>query len=141
MIDPNAVDRALIGKLAGDAELTALLPGGVFWDLAPLGTTAFVLVSLMQSRGLPELDGADTFRDFVYLVKAVALGSSSAPTAAADARIQALLDHGDLDLSGSGGDLMVMRWVERVRYTEATAQSDIWQHRGGRYEVMVTPSY
>jgi len=138
MIDPNEVERAVIGKLAADAELAALLPGGVFYDLAPQGTTQFVLVSLSTSRGMPEFDDRDTFRQFVYLVKAVAQGPSSAPTAAADARIQALLDLGTLDLSAAGCELLVMRWVDRVRFTEATGAAEVWQHRGARYEVTVT---
>jgi|SRR5262252_6740995 len=140
MIDPNEVDRAVIGKLSADAELAGLLPSGVYWDLAPEGATAFVLVSLSTSRTLPELDDGDTFRQFVYLIKAVAKGTSSAPTAAADARILALLDHAPLDLTAAGGELMIMRWVDRVRYTELSTASETWQHRGGRYEVTVTPT-
>jgi len=34
---------------------------------------------------------------------------------------------------------MVARWIDRVRYTENVTASEIWQHRGGRYEVTVTP--
>lgn len=140
MIDPNEVDRAVIGKLSGDPTLAGLLPGGVFWDLAPIGTTAFVLVSLSTSRGLPELEDGDTARTLVYLIKAVARGTGSAPTAAADARIQALLDHGALDLPPAAGcELMIMRWIDRVRYAETTESAETWQHRGGRYEVTVTP--
>ena len=139
MIDPNEVDRAVIGALAADAELASLLPGGVYWDLAPVGTTAFVLVSLSTSRGLAELANRDTFREFVYLVKAVARGSSSSPTSAADKRIQTILDGQPLDLAAAGGELMVMRWVDRVRYTE-TSGDEVWTHRGGRYQVTVTPT-
>lgn len=139
MIDPNEVDRAVIGALAADATLAGLLPGGVFWDLAPVGSTAFVIVSLSVSRGYDELAQGITSRTFVYLVKAVAKGTSSAPTAAADARIQAILDRGTLDLAAAGCSLMVARWIDRVRYTENVTASEIWQHRGGRYEVTVTP--
>jgi len=139
MIDPNEVDRAVIGALSSDATLAGLLPGGVFWDLAPVGSTAFVIVSLSVSRGYDELAQGITSRTFVYLVKAVAKGTSSAPTAAADARIQAILDRGTLDLTAAGCSLMVARWIDRVRYTENVTASEIWQHRGGRYEVTVTP--
>jgi hypothetical protein len=138
LIAAGDVDRAVLAKLEGDAALTALLPGGVYWDQAPEGTTAFVIVSLSTSRGLPELNDAETFREFVYLVKAVARGAAATPTADADARIEALLDHGTLDLTAAGGDLMVMRWVDRVRYTETTGAAETWQHRGARYQVTVT---
>ena len=141
MIDPNEIDRAIVGVLSADPTLAGLLPGGVYWDLAPIGTTAFAIVGLSTSRGLAELNDGTTARTFVYLVKAVAHGTSSSPTAAADARIQALLDHGSLTLSAAAGcSLMVMRWIDRVRYTESTTASEIWQHRGGRYEVTVTPT-
>lgn len=141
MIDANEVDKAVIAKLSADATLAGLLPGGVFWDLAPAGSTQFVLVSLSDSRALPELRERDTFNQFIYLVKAVAKGTNTAPTAAADKQIRALLDHGTLDLRAAGGELMVMRWLDRVRYTEqASASAETWQHRGGRYEVTVTPT-
>jgi len=140
LIDPNQVDGAVVGALAGDPTLAGLLPNGVFWDLAPVGSTAFVIVSLSTSRGINELADGITARTFVYLVKAVARGTSSAPTAAADARIQAILDRGSLDLSAAGCSLMVARWIDRIRYTENVSASEIWQHRGGRYEITVTPA-
>jgi hypothetical protein len=140
MIDANKIEGAIVGALAGDATLAGLLPGGVFWDLAPVGTTAFAIVSLSTSRGTNELADGITSRTFVYLVKAVARGSSSAPTAAADARIQTILDRGSLDLSAAGCSLMVARWIDRIRYTENVSASEIWQHRGGRYEITVTPA-
>ena len=139
MIDATEVERALIGKLAADATLAALLPDGVYYDLAPIGATRFALVSLSSSRGLGELNDGDTLRALVYLVKAVAKGADADPIAAADARITALLDHGDLDLPAAAGcTLMRLGWVDRVRYTE-TAAGETWQHRGARYEVTVTP--
>lgn len=138
MIDATAVERALIGTLASDAALAALLPHGVYYDLAPIGATRFVIVSLSTSRGLAELNDGDTFRAFVYLVKAVALGSDSDPIAAADRRIHELLDHGSLELVDAGGTVMALRFVDRVRYTEQVA-AETWQHRGGRFEVLVTP--
>ena len=141
VIDANEVDRAVVGVLADDAELAALLPDGVYWDLAPAGSSQFVLVSLSESRGMPELNDGDTFRALTYLVKAVARGTSSAPTAAADARIQALLDHGAIDLPAAAGcAVMAIRWLDRVRYSEITPDAEQWQHRGGRYEVSVTPT-
>lgn len=139
MIDATEVERALIGALALDPELAALVPDGVYYDLAPQGATRFVIVSLSTSHGQAEINDRDTLRAFVYLVKAVALGADADPIAAADARINALLDHGTLDLPAAAGcTLMRSRWVDRVRFTE-TAAGETWQHRGGRYEITVTP--
>lgn len=140
MINASEIERALIGKLASDPQLTALVPDGVYWDLAAQGSTQFVIVTMSTSRGLAEFHDVDTMRTFIYLVKAVALGTDRDPIAPAAERIQALLDHGDLDLPPEAGcSLMVLRWVDRVRYTE-TAAGEIWQHRGARYEITVTPN-
>jgi hypothetical protein len=138
VINASAIESALIGKLASDPELAGLLPDGVYWDLARQGSTRFAVVSLSTSRGLSEINDGETLRAFVYVVKAVALGPDADPIVAADARIHALLDRGSLDLTAAGCSLMIMRWLDRIRYTE-TAAADTWQHRGGRYEVTVTP--
>ena len=139
MIDASEIEKALIAKLANDATLQALLPDGVYWDLARQGSTFFVIVSLSTSRGLAEFHERDTMRSFVYTVKGVALGTDGDPIKAADARIHALLDRGTLDLAAAGCTLMIMKWVDRVRYTETVA-AETWQHRGARYEVTVTPT-
>lgn len=141
MINPNELEKAILTMLGADAELAALLPDGVYWDLAPIGADAFVSVSLSESRGLPEFGDVDTYRAFTYLVKAVARGTSSSPTAAADARLQALLDGALIPLpAAAGATMMIARWIDRVRYTETTAAAETWQHRGGRYEMTVTPT-
>ena len=49
MADASAVDTAVISKLAGDAQLLALLPGGVHFGLAPQGVTAFALVAIDET--------------------------------------------------------------------------------------------
>ena len=138
MIDASAVETALMGRLASDPELAALLPDGVFFDLARDGATMFVIVSLSASRVLPEINDGETFRALIYLVKAVARGADADPIVAAEHRIHALLDHATLDLPGSGGALMTIRWIDRLRYTER-AGAETWQHRGARYELIVTP--
>jgi hypothetical protein len=139
VIDASEIEKALIAKLASDAQLQALLPDGVFWDLARQGSEYFVVVSLSTSRGLAEFQDRDTMRAFVYTVKGVALGTDSDPIKEADERIHALLDRGTLDLTAAGCTLMLMRWVDRVRYTETVA-AETWQHRGARYEITVTPN-
>jgi hypothetical protein len=131
VIDATEVERALIGKLAADATLSASLTDGVYYDIAPIGSTRFAIVSLSSSRGLYELNDGETLRALIYVVKAVVLGSSSTTVAAADKRMQELIDRQPLDLPpAAGATLMVARWVDRIRYTE-TANNDIWQHRAG----------
>lgn len=140
MINAGEVEKALIGKLSADAELIGYLSDGIYYDLARQGATRFGIVSLSTSRGLYELNDGETFRAFTYVVKAVVLGNGNDPVAKADARIQALIDRQPLALPPeSGASLMVARWVDRVRYTE-TANNEFWQHRGGRYEITVTPA-
>jgi hypothetical protein len=116
------------------------LPDGVYWDLAPQGSTRFATVSASTSRAQMEFQGVDSFRALAYLVKAIVLGSGGATVAQADARIQAILDRQPIALPpASGAGLMVIHWLDRVRYTE-TVNSEVWQHSGARYEVIVTPS-
>lgn len=139
MINATEVERALIGKLAADATLAALLTDGVYYDTAPIGSTRFAIVSLSSSRGLYELADGETLRALIYVVKAVVLGSASSDVAAADKRIQELVDRQPLDVSAAGAELMVAHWIDRIRYTETIA-NDVWQHRGARYELTVTPA-
>jgi hypothetical protein len=139
MINAAAIERALIGVLAGDAELATLLPDGVFWDLAEQGSTRFAIVSLSVSRAQAEFHDLDSFRTLVYGVKAVIQSTSTVAVADADARIQALLDRQPIPLPPeTGAGLMLIRWLDRIRYTE-TVDTGVWQHGGARYEVTVTP--
>ena len=140
MIDANEVERALIGKLSGDPTLTGLLPDGVYFDLARQGSTRFLIVSLSTSRLLDELNDAETFRAYVYGIKSVVLGTSGTTSAAADKRIQELIDRQPLTLPpAAGASLMVARYVDRIRYSEI-ANGETYQHRGARYEITVTPA-
>jgi hypothetical protein len=140
VINVSEVERALIGKLTADPELTSYLPDGVYWDLAVQGSTRFAIVSASTSRGEMEFHGLDSWRALIYVVKAVVLSSGTPTIAQADARIQALLDRQPLALPpGAGAGLMVMRWLDRIRYTE-NVDGNTWQHRGARYEVIVTPA-
>lgn len=140
MIDASQIERALIGVLAADPELSTLLPDGVFWDLAPQGSTQFAIVSLSVSRGQAEFHDLDSFRTLVYGVKAVIQSTGTTAIVDADARIQALLDRQPIPLPPeTGAGLMLIRWLDRIRYTE-TVDAGVWQHGGARYEVTVTPA-
>lgn len=115
------------------------MPDGAFFDIAPAGSQRFVIVSLAVETDEP-MFGGSAFEEAIYLVKAVGLSTSGADVKTAAARIHALLERGTLEIVGYG--LMSMRRVERVRYTEVDEvdRSIRWQHRGGRYEVVVQPT-
>lgn len=143
MPDASLVDAAVVTVLANDATLHGLCPDGVFWDLANPGATRFVVVSLFDHQDETGLDDADLAERTVYLVKAVALIAGGTLVRDAAARIHELLHRAPaLDLSATGYELMAMRRVHRVRYTETdpVEKSSRWQHRGGQYELWTSPA-
>lgn len=147
-IDSSNVENALVAKLLADVgvgNLGALMPDGVYIDEAPAGATRFVLVSLVDEHDTP-IFGGRGFEDYTFLVKAVAKTSTTANVKAAAARIDALLDPQPPDppatLTITGYSLKVLRRVARVRTTEVDGADEAirWQHRGGRYQVLVAPT-
>lgn len=139
MADSSEIDAAVVAKLSGDATLMALMTDGVYVDVAPTGKSKFVIVSLVIAQDEPQL-GETAYEQAVYLVKAVERHASGATVKTAAARIHALLNYGSLTVTGYSH--MLTRRVERIRYTEVDqVDQDIrWQHRGGRYEIFVSPS-
>lgn len=138
MPDSSAVDAALIAKLTSDATLTALMPDGVFYDYSPQGATRLVIVSQLAHEDAYQFQG-HAWERFVYLVKAVDLDTSGSSAKSAADRIHTLLQDGTLTITGY--ELMNMHRLERVRYTEVDEDTDQrWQHRGGQYELLVTPA-
>jgi hypothetical protein len=137
MSDSSDIDAALVAKLLADATLMALVPDGVFFDLANPGATRFVIVSLIDAEDEP-MFGRRATETPLYLVKAVMLSTSGGNIKAAAARIDALLDGGTLTITGYA--LMNLQRTSRVRMTEVNEQdaSIRWYHRGGRYELMVS---
>ena len=137
LADSSDVDAAICAALSADAELSALMPGGVWYDVAAPGVDRFVLVSMLtheDQRGF----GERGFEVFLYLVKAVALGTNGADAKAAAARIDAVLE--GAQLTATGYYWTNCQRVERIRIKEFDDLSDVtWQHRGGHYEVWVQP--
>lgn len=138
MPDSADIDQALLAKLGGDATLLQYAPNGVYPDEAPPNMTKFVIVHLENEHD-EHTFGARAFEDATYLVKAVEKGTSATNARAAAARIDALLDGGTLSIPGYA--LMTIQRVERVRDTDVDEvdASIRWQHRGGRYQVVVSP--
>jgi hypothetical protein len=137
--DVRAIDSALLAVLTGDPILAALMPGGVHWDTATFGLTAFVSVSL-QDFVSGDVFGADDggTETIGYLIKAVHRSTAADPALDAAARIHDLLHRQALSLPGSGYELMVMQRSRRIRYSEFDVSNAEWQHVGGVYSVMVS---
>jgi acyl-coenzyme A thioesterase PaaI-like protein len=138
MADSSDVDAAVIAKLLADPQLMAIVQDGVFFDVAKHGATRFVIVSQMTHED-EYMFGGSAFEAFDYLVKAVVINTSGADVKTAATRIHAVLQ--DQPLSVTGYSLMRMQRIERVRYTEPDDDNADarWQHRGGRYAVVVSP--
>jgi hypothetical protein len=138
-----AVDSALVAKLLADtgpSGLLTLMSDGVWWDVAPQGKTKVVIVRLMAHSTTPmQGGGGRAYETPIYLVKAVALGTTGADVKAAGARIDVLLDGGTLTVPGYS--LMAMRLDEYVHYveTDPTNADARWHHYGGMYEIYVSP--
>lgn len=139
MADSSNVDAAIVAALKADTALAALMTDGVFVDVGPGGAERLVIVSLLAHEDVYVFEGG-AWEQCTYLVKAVARATSGVDLKAAAARIQAVLQ--DVPLTITGYSHMLTRRAERIRYTEvADDDRDMrWQHRGGQYEVWVSPS-
>jgi len=139
MAHPSDVDAALLGKLSADSALKALMPDGVFYDLAASGRTRIVIVKLMHHETV-DMFGGPAYEQPLYLVKAVEQSSSALNTINAAKRIDALLNNQPLTINGY--TLMTLQFREYVRYAEAdSVNPDLrWQHCGGLYLVSVSPN-
>jgi hypothetical protein len=135
--DSTAIDQAVLQVLITDPTLAALMPDGVYWDVAKPKAKRFVIVSLVEALDEPVF-GQRAFEDVLYLVKAVALESTGGDVKAAADRIDALLEDGTLLISSFVH--MVTCREARIRYTEVDEVDDTirWQHRGGHYRVQAS---
>lgn len=137
--DSSEIDAALAAKLVGDQTLMALATNGVYFDEAAQGATKFVVISLVDAHD-EGMFGGRAYEAATYLVKYVEQGESGLNAKAAAARIDQLLELGTLTVTGYS--LMSLRRDARVRYTEVDGNdaSIRWQHRGGRYRILVSPN-
>lgn len=146
--DSDTVDDALVALLAGDVGaggLISLMPDGVWFDDAGHGKTRYVLIRQLAHEDHNDLFDGETgptvaWEKFTYLVKAVEQSVTGASAKAAASRIRALLQGGTL--APAGYDLMVCQRIERVSYRERDPDNEDarrWHHRGGQYEIWVSP--
>lgn len=150
----SAITSALITTLLADAALMALVPDGVFFDVAGAsianGGTAkrFVIVSLVIGTNT-QLFGRRGYVDALYLVEARLLSTSVAGALgkAHDAaeRIDAILDPQPpalpLTLTIPGFRLMACYQeepTEDIEFDEVDASIQ-WDRCGGRYRVWAAP--
>jgi hypothetical protein len=144
MTPPNswAIETALIAVLQADAELRALAPDGVFYDLAPPNAQRFVTVSLIDPTDLDTFGGRG-MEDNLYQVKAVGLSTDMTVTQskAAAYRIDQLLDVQPLTVEGYGAGLTFRDPNRsRIRKTEphAADASLSWLHGGAYYRAQIS---
>lgn len=139
MPDSSDIDAALVAKLAGDATLAALMQSGafVFMDEAPAGSQKFVIVSLVTEEDAQQFGGR-SYEDALYEVEARMLSTAGGNIKAAAARIDVLLDHSTLTVSGYA--LMALHREARIRLPEVDAvdASIRWDRRGGQYRVVMS---
>ena len=136
----QAIDTALIAKLAGDATLTGLAPGGVFREVAPQGVDEpFIIVQQMTHEDQYLLRRQAAFESVLYLVKVVQQSMSASGVQAAADRIQALLQNGSLTITGY--TLTLLQREERIATVEIDEDRDLrYQHRGGLYRLIAEPT-
>lgn len=137
--DPSEVDAAILAVLRNDPELRALMPGGVYFDVAPPGRTQYVVVSMEFHEDAYTFDGP-ALETTLYLVKAIErISDGDGNTKRAAARIHELLQDQPLTITGYVHSATTR--TGRARDTEADEiDNDArWQHRGGRYQVIVAP--
>ena len=137
--DSGDIDRVVLDTLKADAALTALMPGGVYFNLAPPNLTrGFVLVTIDRSsdEGVFQHRGLEELR---YVVQAVGLSRDVAlgPMKDAAARIDTLLE-GDTPLA-TPADYVSVDCVRDERLAESVVdeldKSLHWHHFGGYYRV------
>jgi hypothetical protein len=137
MPDSSEIDNALIALLGGDATLLGFMPNGVYWEVAPPGSTRFVIVSLVEETDARRL-GSRAHEDALYMVKAVALSTANANMKSAAARIDTVLE--GATLTPTGYTHMAVYREARIRNTEVDEVDPAirWYHRGGHYRVVMS---
>jgi hypothetical protein len=136
--DSSEIDQALIARLAADTQLLALMPNGVYYDLAPVGSKQFVIVSLLEQSD-ERMFGGRAFEDGLYLVKAVEHSTvTQKNTKAAAARIDALLEEQVLTVTGYAPMALFRETRVRAVERDEVDPSITWTHRGGHYRVVMS---
>ncbi len=132
----RAIQQAIVDLLNADAALGALLPDGVYMERGPDGATRFAVVALLHGVDVRTFD-ARAFESGEYLVKAVTLGAMDV-NAAAEARIDEILENGVLMVAGYTPMIFVRDEPVRLAEPDSEDASIVWYHGGGRYAVQMS---
>lgn len=118
MPDPNSslVDDAVVQRLVNDATLQALMPDGVYFNVARKDATRFVVLEVSSHTDAYGFN-FEAWQVFRYLIKAVALNSNGSDVAAAADRINVLLQDA-MDLPIAGYQVMRSQRTQYVRYLD-----------------------
>jgi hypothetical protein len=132
----SAIDAALVACLAGDPELAALVPDGVWMDEAPPSAQRFVIVAQGDALDVGTYDGR-AYEDKLYLVVAKMLSTAGGNVNRAAERIDELLEDTPLTVAG-----YVWMTVFRERPIREVDVDELdpslrWLHRGGEYRVQM----
>lgn len=136
--DSSAIANALIAKLGADTELLGYVPNGIYEDVAQPPASRFVIVSQILATDGAVFSEGRVFEDALFLVEARVLSSTKGDVRAAAARIDALLEDGNLAVPGYR-----FRGMYREEFVRGTEVDDVdptivWKRRGGRYRVQMT---
>jgi len=134
-----AVDAALFAVLTGDAALMALVPDGIWRDVAPAGSTRAVTI---QFQAHEDIEGfrAPVYETFQYRIVVHILEKSGGDADAAAYRIHTLLQDTVLAPIAGYTHMATLR-VEPIRTQDPdSGDNDLrWQLAGADYEITVSP--
>jgi len=138
--DVRAIDQAILSVLKNDTILSALMPGGVHWNVAPQGATAFVTIDRQDFEVTYAMGAHDGGIERIgYQIVARARTSAADTPLDAAARIHDLMHMQPLALDGTGYEWMATTRSRPVRFTDREQPSNTeWQTVGGVYDVMVS---
>lgn len=139
--EPSDIDTALRDKLVADATLRAVMPDGVFWNVAASGAKRFVILAVIDSIVEHDALGAVAHVDTLYQVEARGLSTTDPDMRGAIVRINELLDTPAATLTVAGFELIALRQEAPTRGPEELDDVDPkvrWYRRGGHYRVVMT---
>ena len=137
MADSSDIDQAVIVTLASDPELLGYMPNGVYWAMAPPGSTRFVTVDLVDGADVPMFQQR-SHEDKVYRILARGLTKANPAMKVAAARIDALLEGAVLTVPGYTTMVVARDGYLRFDDVDDVDPTLRWLQRGGLYRVVMS---